>query len=429
MNTKHMRQKRGKIISDAERLIPKDGFWSPELRTKFDNLMAESDALKADIDRQEHFEESDNEMRTTTRPPNDLIGGGSALDMNGQMVRSLRPDESYARHMRNFVPTPRGLEAMTFGHFIRALAIGPKNDAERRVLAEGSIGTGGALVPSFLSPQLIDKLRARTTVLRAGASTITLADGFPYSIARQTGDPTASWHAENASDVSPSDPTFDRVVFSPTVLIGAVKGSRELFEDSANIQQAIENALAKALALELDRVALFGSGTPPEPLGVFGTEGVGDVILGTGTGAALTDYDPFLDALQVLADNNAADPTAAIMSNRTAIALGKLKNQVLDQLARPRELQNVPFLSTSQVPNDLSFGSPPDTNSSTIILGNWPEMMIGIRHDIAVEIVRESLVMPAFQLAVVAHLRADVQLAHAESFCKITGIIPDEEEA
>ena len=75
-------------------------------------------------------------------------------------------------------------------------------------------------------------------------------------------------------------------------------------------------AFAQATALEVDRVALLGSGSAPEPTGISNVTGVGEVDMGT-NGAAITDYDEILDALQEIQDANAQDPTAAIMAPRT----------------------------------------------------------------------------------------------------------------
>lgn len=344
---------------------------------------------------------------------------------DGQEVRAFASDESIAKHLARFHPRPAGVEGVTFGSFVRALAIGARNQAEKRALSEASIGSGLALVPSYLSPTLIDLMRARAVVIRAGATTVNLSPGYPFSFAKLVTDPTCSWHSENAADITPSDPTFERVSFDPHVLIGAVVASRELLEDAVGLDSAIESALAKVLALELDRVALFGSGTPPEPKGIYNTASVLDVEMGSGSGAAFTDYDPFLDALLKLADENAGAPTAAVMSNRTATNLAKLKTAVtLEQLPRPRELDGVPFLQTSQVPDDLAVGSPSSGDGSAVILGNFVELMLGIRHDVTIEVIRESLTLGSFQFGICAHLRADTQVSHPESFCKITSIIP-----
>jgi HK97 family phage major capsid protein len=59
-------------------------------------------------------------------------------------------------------------------------------------------------------------------------------------------------------------------------LTGLTKVSQELLEDSdpVTVGEALSTAFGGALAVELDRVALKGSGTPPEPQGIRNASGV-----------------------------------------------------------------------------------------------------------------------------------------------------------
>jgi hypothetical protein len=78
--------------------------------------------------------------------------------------------------------------------------------------------------------------------------------------------------------------TFDRVTFTARTLVRLITLSAELFEDA-------------------DRVALLGSGTPPEPRGVLNHCGVTLTSHGA-NGANITNYDWYLDAIgAVLAAN------------------------------------------------------------------------------------------------------------------------------
>ena len=80
-----------------------------------------------------------------------------------------------------------------------------------------------------------------------------------------------------------------------------MKISRELLEDSINIGDILTGALANALALELDRVALLGSGTAPEPRGIFNTSGILSQSQGD-NGAALTGFGPLVTMSDVPRD-------------------------------------------------------------------------------------------------------------------------------
>jgi len=74
------------------------------------------------------------------------------------------------------------------------------------------------------------------------------------TIARTASDPVAGWRSENAA-VDVSESTFEGVILVPRSLAVLVKVSRELIDDSVNIEQALEAALRGSLSVELDRVA------------------------------------------------------------------------------------------------------------------------------------------------------------------------------
>ena len=238
-------------------------------------------------------------------------------------------------------------------------------------------------------------------------------------MARIITDPTVSWRSENAA-VAESDPVFDNVSFTARSLAVFFKVSRELFADSVNINEACQRVLTGAMAVEVDRVCLLGSGSAPQPKGIVNFSGIGSVSMGT-NGAQLTNYDKLLDTYQALLDAKAADPTAAIMAPRTMISLDKLKDTTNQPMQRPTSLSKLPFLTTTGMPVNETQGTA--NNASTTIIGNFRELMIGMRQELVIEVLRE-LYAPNLQFAFVAHLRMDVQLQHPASFAKLVGIIP-----
>ncbi|MBV6416857.1 MAG: hypothetical protein CMLOHMNK_01475 [Steroidobacteraceae bacterium] len=96
-----------------------------------------------------------------------------------------------------------------------------------------------------------------------------------------------------------TDPTFDAVSLIAKTLRCMVVVSCELAQDAPNIDAQLSALLQNALALELDRPALMGSGSGAEPLRLFGTSGISSVSMGD-NGAAITNYDLFVDALTAI---------------------------------------------------------------------------------------------------------------------------------
>ena len=57
-----------------------------------------------------------------------------------------------------------------------------------------------------------------------------------------------------------------------------------------------------------------------------------------------------------------------------------------------------------------------------MIVGDFTQLMIGIREQLSVAVAREVFAQTG-EIALVAHVRADVALAHPASFCHVVGVL------
>lgn len=343
----------------------------------------------------------------------------------GRVVPVVRGDESFAdavagMHGPEWQESRRGeYDGLSFGRILRALATGCDNDLERRALSEGTDSAGGYTVPDILSTTLIDRMRAKSRVMQAGAGMVPLSSD-KHSFAKLLTDPTAGWRAENAA-VAESDPTFGTVAFLPKSLAVLTKVSQELLEDSVNIEQAINTSLAEALANEVDRVALLGSGASNQPTGMANMSGgINEHSMGT-NGAAISDFTDVLDAVQLMQDDNAGGVSGMIMAPRTHRVFAGLADTTGQPLRRPFTLENIPFLETTQVPVDQTQGTA--TDASSIYLGDFSDLIIGMRSRLRVEILKERYA-DTLQIGFLVHMRLDIQAWREQSLCRIVGIIP-----
>jgi HK97 family phage major capsid protein len=78
------------------------------------------------------------------------------------------------------------------------------------------------------------------------------------------------------------------------------------------------------------------------------------------------------------------------------------------------------MLTTTAVATNLGAG----TNESTIIAGNFGHLLIGVRETLRLSVLRERYAETG-ELALVAHMRADIAVEHPLAFCSITGIRPE----
>jgi HK97 family phage major capsid protein len=297
------------------------------------------------------------------------------------------------------------------GAFLRALTTGPKTDAERRALGSGTDAAGGFTVPTLTSAELIDLARSEMVLAQAGARIVPLTSDQNV-IAKVLTDPVPAWRAENAA-VNESDPTFGAVTLAPKSIAVLVKASVELMQDSLNLEAELPRILARALAHEIDRVGLVGSGSGAEPKGIVNYAG----LTANGyAGGGLASYAPLLNARGALHGANER-LGAFIMASRDENALAGLVASDGQPLQMPRALEGVAMLHTTALPVDGGSGS----DESQIIAGDFSQLLMGIRSEIRVEILRERF-MDNLQFGLIAHARVDFAAARESAFTVLDGV-------
>jgi HK97 family phage major capsid protein len=339
---------------------------------------------------------------------------------DGDASQARRPDvlsrdQSVVDWMRSRGQIRDEHAGLSFDRYIRGLVTGdwsqsqPELKIYKHAMSEGIQTAGGHLVPTPLSGRIIDLARNAMRVIQAGATTVPMTSQT-LKIARLTGEGTPAWHAENAA-ITDADLSFDAVTFTARTLTRLVKVSMELFEDAdPSSEDVIARSFAAQIALELDRVALRGSGTAPEPRGVLNHTGVTLTDHGA-NGTAITNYDWWLDAVGAVRNLN-WEPTAHIQAPRSSTSLSKLKEATTNAYLRPPD-GLLPMLPTKQIPTSLTVGTSNDC--SEIYTGDWSQLMIGMRTNFRLKFLDERYIDNG-QYAFFAYLRADIQLMHGEAF-------------
>lgn len=333
------------------------------------------------------------------------VDGGDNVDMPA--AYSLRSGQP----MRQWAQARSHEEGITPGAFLRAIVTGAKSETEQRALAGGTDAAGGYTVPTLTSAQLIDLARANMVLDAAGAQTMPL-DSAENVVAKVTADPTPAWRIENSA-VNESDPTFGGVILKPKSIAVMVKASVELMNDSLNLETELPNVLAKAMAQEIDRAGLIGSGSDPEPLGIVNYSGL---TSNTYAGGALAGYGPIMTARGALHGANER-LGAVIMASRDENALASLTATDGQPLNMPQVLQGVPMLHTTAIPTDGGAGS----DESQIICGDFSQLLIGVRSSIRVEVLRERY-MDNLQFGLIAHARVDFAAAREGAFTVLDSV-------
>jgi HK97 family phage major capsid protein len=129
---------------------------------------------------------------------------------------------------------------------------------------------------------------------------------------------------------------------------------------------------------------------------------------------------PVEDLISVaLKQDNANDPTAMILAPRTWRTIEGFVDLQGQPLRAPHSIERIPRLVSTPIAQTQGTAN----NAFTIVLGDFTQMMLGVRSELRIELLREKYA-DTLQYGFIAHLRFDVQLAHAQSFAKLIGITP-----
>ncbi|MFI3186613.1 MAG: phage major capsid protein [Methylococcaceae bacterium] len=321
---------------------------------------------------------------------------------------------------------PEALEGLSLGNIMRGLAIGSNgNHNLQNALSEGTDSAGGYTAPVEILREFIDKMRSKSVLLNSGARTVIL-DAKKSNIATISSDPVAGWRAENAA-VSESDMVLGNVQFTPKSLAVLVKVSRELLEDSLNIEEILLNALAQGIATQLDYAGLYGSGASNEPLGlksILTTASLATTLATNGAKLSASGYyrEIVKGMAAVAASNDQA--TAMIVSPRTKYDLGWMSDTTNQPLRAPAIVSdNLQIMDTSSVPNNITVGTATAICSEAFI-GNFENMLLGLRQGLRIEMLPQTYA-GNLQVGYIAHLRADWAVARTNSFWMLKGILAE----
>lgn len=295
------------------------------------------------------------------------------IDPNtGREVRVLESHEKLYR-------SNSGWDDFDMSKAIRALATGDYTGAKNEVRAMDLSGTA-ATVPTPISQRLIDRARDMMVLNRLGMRTVPMTSStLTFASVDSDGDPSPEWKSENDS-FDNSDVGISGVTLTAKTIIAGTSMSHELASDSPNASQVVEDVIARTIAGAIDKAGLIGSGTSPEPQGIFGATGVTDTDLGDVPG-----YDDFSDLYYRLTGAN-EQPNGLVSAPRTFKTLDQMKDDEGRYLAPPQSWSNFQKASTNAIPTDGGSGD----NESIAIMGDFRQLFQGIRENLQIEVSRQA---------------------------------------
>jgi len=357
MKSKQLREQRAKLVADARALVSGEAP-TAEQKAKFDEMMGQVDAMKADIDRLERLEREEAESLEDMRAAADRKG----TDPEQEKERREFQEQTFAAYLRH---GPSGMDDKQRAEFQRRF---------KAAQSGGVASEGGYTVPSVFMQRMERALLDFGGMFSAGCEIITTDSG--NEILMPMNDDTSNEGAligENPASASEQDASFAAVTFRAyTYTSKLVKVSNQLLQDSAvDVGSMLAGMLGERIARGVHRHLTVGDGAA-KPAGVVtgATSGV------SGASAAAVTFDELIDL------KHSVDPAyrngARFMFNDTTLReITQLKDGQGQYLWRPGvplvgapdTIMNDPYTINQHMATMAS-------SAKSILYGNFRKYMI-----------------------------------------------------
>ncbi len=426
MTLREMQARRVSIRAELGTLYdayPPPAVMPEETRTKWDALKGEIESLESAERRQATIDDLDRRASgepVGTDPRFDAFASEVRIsDVIAASLGDTGRGAGLAREASAEIARQRGRNPT--GLFLSLRGLTRAAATERRALTSGAQGTpptGAALVPTVVRDDLlIDPLRAATVLAGLGATYLTGLTGN-LSVPRVATGTSVGWFGEQ-QPIPDTDLTFDSVPLAVKHVGAITEYSRTmLLNSSADVDQLLRNDLMRALATEIDRAALVGSGDGIMPRGIVNTPGVVKVAFGDG-----------LAWPNVLALPAALDNANVAMGRPGFVGNGLIRSKAMGTLTvpgtaspfimtAPDALAGYRFAATNLIPvSPATTGTGAHPARSTLVFGSWENLLVGVWD--ALDLTSNPYSDTAYRKgAVQVRIIADVDVAvrHAEAF-------------
>lgn len=265
----------------------------------------------------------------------------------------------------------------------------------------------------------LDLLRAKAKVIELGATVLPGLQGNP-SFVRQATAGVAYWVTENpGSDVTQADATIELVTLSPKTLMAMTSFSRQLLAQSSfDIDNFVQNDLAKVNALAVDKAAIHGAANGLT--GLYAESGVNAVAMG-----GVPTFAKVVDMETAVAEANADISTMAYLT--TPGIRGKAKQTLefsvngSDKLWTDGEMNGYRAEVSNNISKVMLASAETGGTSHGIIFGAWDALLIGEWG--AMEITADPYtLLGQGMVRVVSYMLIDEKVKYGPCFSKGTGL-------
>jgi|TARA_R110002072_G_scaffold86176_11_gene194578 HK97 family phage major capsid protein len=361
-----------------------------------------------------------------------LLSGRGPATPAGQVAAPPAKGQGFARIVRA-LGAAKGIPQLAAD--FAAKTWGAEGEVIAKTLAAGSGSSGGFLVPENYSAEIIDLLRQRTVVRRAGALVVPMNGSL--LMPKLASGAAASYIGENQT-ISKTSPGFGQLRLTSRKLAAMVPLSNDLLRTaSPQADQVVLDDLIAGMSVTEDAAFLRNDGTGNAPKGLRYWADPTQVTLSSGTGAVEIEAD--LKALVTTLEEASVRMLrpAWFMAPRSRNHLFILRDavgnllfpelRITDPQAPFGRLWGYPVFPSNNLPTDGGVGG----DESEVMLADMADVLIGEDGQIEISLSDTaayhdgSSVVAAFsqdQTVVRAIARHDFALRHDQSVAVKTGV-------
>lgn len=282
------------------------------------------------------------------------------------------------------------------------------------VLMDRAFGAGGsasatggsaAVATNLLAGSFIDILRKRAWVMRRCRSLAGLVGNV--DIPKQTAT-TQAYRVGEGGAPGAGQPGLDQITFTPKTVGAYTDITRRLMlQATPDAEAIVRDDILKVMALEIDRVAIYGTGTEYQPKGVKLQSGINAVDFAT---AGKPSFAELVDMeTQIALDN--ADVDSMVYAFNAAVrghAKTTLKFPGVNGSQTIWEPGNTVNGYATEVTNQIATGD--------VFFGNWADLVVAMWGGLELRVDPYAL-STSGGLRLIALQDLDINVRRTESFC------------
>lgn len=328
-----------------------------------------------------------------------------------RVIRAMHPEATKAdRDAAGFELECSRAAAERYGKQAKGIII-PNDVLADRAFGTGAAGTSGngsaAIQTSLLAGSFIDILRKKAWVMKRARSLVGLVGNI--DIPKQTAATQAYWVGEGGAPTA-GTPGLDQISFTPKT-VGAYTDitRRLLMQATPDAEAIVRDDILKVMALEIDRVAIYGTGTEFQPKGLKNYTGINAVDFasaGKPSFAELVDMETQIALQNADVDGMSYAFNAAVRGHcKTTL---KFPSAAIAQGGTIWEPGNTVNGYETDVSNQIEAGD--------VFFGNWMDLVVAMWGGLELRVDPYAL-STSGGLRLIALQDIDINLRRVQSFC------------